>query len=182
MKKDPYCYLEGKIKKLSTLRLPLNDLGVLRAYGMFDYLRTQHGHPVLLDEHIARFKRSAKRLGLKIPVSAKELKRITYQLIKQNKYTETSIKFVLTGGPSEDGVTLSGKPTFYILASEVHNPPERFYTHGVRLQTHEYLRLLPETKTINYIVSVQQQKELKKKGVLELLYVHKNKVLECKFA
>jgi branched-chain amino acid aminotransferase len=169
----------GKIARLKSLHLPLNDLGVLRAYGIFDYLRTMHGVPVALDAHIARFQRSAKKIGLTIPVSKKELEHITHTLIKKNKFKETSIKFVLTGGASDDGVTLGKSPSFYILAGEAKNPPESYYTKGVHLETHEYQRLLPDIKTINYIVSVQRQKELKKRGILELLYVHKGKVLEC---
>src|SRR3989344_1559601 len=176
---NPYCYLNGKVERLSKLHLALNDLGVLRAYGVFDYLRTLDGRPILLDEHIVRLYRSATHLGLAIPVQKEKLKRITRALIQKNGFKETAIKFVLTGGPSEDGLTLSRKPTFYILATEAHDVPERYYTHGAHLETHEYLRLLPESKTINYIVSVQKQKELKRKKVLEPLYVYEGKVLEC---
>jgi branched-subunit amino acid aminotransferase/4-amino-4-deoxychorismate lyase len=41
------------------------------------------------------------------------------------------------------------------------------------------MRVLPETKTLNYLVSVQKQKELARAGVLELLYVFDGAVLEC---
>ncbi len=177
--KSPYCYLNGKIAPLNELSLPLNDLGVLRGYGIFDFMRTYYGKPFLMKEHLERFGRSAKKIGIPLPYSLAQIEAITRTLLKKNNFSDSIVKFVLTGGPSVDGITLSGKPTFYILTGEAHNPPETAYTHGVHLQTYEYQRLLPEIKSLNYIVSVQHQKELKRKGVLELLYVHDGKVLEC---
>lgn len=174
---DPICYM-GTYAPLSKLRIAPNDLGVLRGYGAFDFLRTFNGKPFMLNEHVARFQRSAKRMGLVIPSAAK-LKEIANELIRRNGFPETAIKFVITGGPSEDGVTLSGKPTFYALATPTALPPSDRYTKGVHLRTHEYMRVLPETKTLNYLVSVQKQKELARAGVLELLYVCDGAVLEC---
>ena len=179
MNKNPYCYCNGRMAKLDTLHIPLNDLGILRAYGVFDYMRTHGGKPFLMDAHIDRFIRSTKLLGLKIPVSRAELKRIALDLIKKNKFPETAIKYVLTGGPSDDGVTIMSKPSFFVIATEVVDPPEKYYAKGVAIQTYEYQRLLPEIKSLNYIVSLKQQKDLKRKGILELLYVYGGKVFEC---
>lgn len=175
---DPTCYMDGQYAPLSQLRVAPNDLGVLRGYGAFDFLRTFQGKPFMLEEHIARFQRSAKRMGLSIP-PARKLKEIARELIRRNAFPETAIKFVVTGGPSEDGVTLSGRPTFYVLATPITFPARERYTKGVHLRTHEYLRVLPEIKTLNYLLSVQKQKELARAGVLELLYVYQGAVLEC---
>ena len=176
---DPICYMDGTYAPLSKLRIAPNDLGVLRGYGAFDFLRTFNGKPFMLDEHVARFLRSAKGMGLTVPVSAQKLKSIARELIRQNGFTETAIKFVITGGPSEDGITLPSKATFYVLATPTALPPQSTYTKGVHLRTHEYMRVLPGTKSLNYLVSVQKQKELARAGVLELLYVYGGTVLEC---
>lgn len=176
---DPICYMDGTYAPLSALRIAPNDLGVLRGYGAFDFLRTFNGKPFMLNEHVARFARSAKGMGLRIPVSTTELKRIALELIRRNGFKDTAIKFVITGGPSEDGITLSEKPTFYVLATQTALPPEDRYTKGVHLRTHEYQRVLPGAKSLNYLVSVQKQKELARAGVLELLYVYDGAVLEC---
>jgi branched-chain amino acid aminotransferase len=179
LNKDPYCYYNGKIARLHALHLPLNDLGVLRAYGIFDYMRTHKGKLFFVEAHLDRFVRSARLIDLKIPVSRTELKRIALALIKKNGFPETGIKYVLTGGPSDDGITRTSAPSFFVIATPAHYPPEEYYVKGVALETHEYNRLLPEIKSLNYIISVRRQKELKRKGVLELLYVHKGNVLEC---
>ncbi len=178
MSRDPICYKDGAYLRMSQMRIAPNDLGILRGFGIFDFLRTYYGKPFLMDEHIARFMRSAKRMGLSAP-SASALQRITQALITKNQFQDTNIKFILTGGESEDGVTLPSKPTFYALATEAHNPPKRYYTEGVHLKTHEYMRLVPDVKTLNYIESVRHQRELKGAGVLELLFVYEGRVLEC---
>jgi branched-chain amino acid aminotransferase len=63
------CYLNGEYMPLAHAALPLTDLGVLRGYGVFDYLRTYHGAPFRLDDHIRRFRRSADQIGLHIKES-----------------------------------------------------------------------------------------------------------------
>lgn len=170
--------MDGRYVPLSKIRIAPNDLGILRGFGIFDFLRTYGGEPFLMDEHLARFQRSAKRMGLKIPVSTQELKRISRTLIKRNTFKDINIKYVLTGGPSENGVTLSGEPTFYVLASDAINYPRTFYERGVHMQTHEYMRLLPEVKSLNYIIALKHQKALARKGVMELIYAYDGTVLE----
>ena len=178
MKRDPICYSEGTYVRQSMLTVAPNDLGILRGYGIFDFLRTYGGKPFLMEEHLSRFERSARRMGLRIPVSKSNLKRISLELIKRNTFKDINIKYILTGGPSENGVTLSGRPTFYVLASDAINYPSGYYERGVSMQTHEYQRLLPEVKSLNYIIALSHQKELTRKGVMELIYVYDGKVLE----
>ena len=42
---DKLCYFNGEVMALKDARLSPNDLGVLRGYGIFDYLRTYNGIP-----------------------------------------------------------------------------------------------------------------------------------------
>lgn len=177
--KGPYCYLNGKVGRIGELTLALNDLGVLRGFGVFDFMRTYSGKPFQMKEHLERFGRSAKKFGLRLPHSLEEIESITHTLIKKNNFSDTTIKFVITGGPSDDGMSLLGKPTFFILLGEAHNPPQVSYVKGVRLQTCEHQRLFPEIKSLNYIMSLKHQRELRRKGIMELLYVSEGKVLEC---
>lgn len=172
-----YCFLNGQILPLTKAHLKLNDLGMLRGYGVFDYLRTYHGKPISLVDNIARFRRSARYLGLSIPYSDNQIKKAVTELIKKNKFSESQVRMVTTGGPSDDAFTPS-KPTVYILVSRLSELPGEFYTNGVKLITHEYLRLVPEAKTLNYITAVKLLPQRKKLGAFEVLYTYQGKVLE----
>lgn len=175
----PYWYLNGKVKRADELGLPLNDLGLLRGYGVFDFLRTHGGKPFLLREHLDRFFRSAKMLDLTMPVSRRELERTITLLLKKNHFKESIVRPIITGGASVDGITLGAKPSLLILVVPAHEQPKERYTKGIALKTIEYQRLLPEVKTLNYILAVKHQKGLKRAGAYELLFISEGKVLEC---
>ena len=175
-----YCYFNGKIVDMRKASVRPNDLGLLRGYGVFEYLRTYNGKLFLLEEHLARFQNSAKLLNLKIPIGEKELVRVIKRLIAKNKLAETGIKLVLTGGPTHDGITYSHcSNTFYILAEPPPFYPKTLYEKGAKLITCEYHRELPLIKTTNYIAFLRMQKKRKKEKVVEVLYVKDGLISEC---
>lgn len=173
-----YCYLNGKILPLANARLPLNDLGILRGYGVFDFLRTYNSKPFLLNEHLIRLQNSTREIGLTLPLSLTKLKAIIAELLAKNGYTESHIRIVLTGGPSTDGITPSS-PTLFILIEECKPLSQTLYEKGIKLMTHEYLRSTPRAKTTNYIEAIKLQKKKKRASAFEILYTIEGKILEC---
>jgi branched-subunit amino acid aminotransferase/4-amino-4-deoxychorismate lyase len=176
-----FCYADGKLVETAKARVAVNDVAVLRGYGCFDFLKTVNGRPLLWREHWQRFGSSAKALGLKVPVGEGEALEIVSKLFKKNKITkgeDASIRLVLTGGPTADGVTLS-QPQFFILLEDIYKYPAKVFARGVKLITHDYLRLVPGAKTTNYLAMMRLQKEKKKAGALEILFTDRGRVLEC---
>jgi D-alanine transaminase/branched-chain amino acid aminotransferase len=49
---------------------------------------------------------------------------------------------------------------------------------GIKLISHEYLRDLPEVKTINYLMGIYKLPEVQSKGAVDLLYHWKGKISE----
>lgn len=173
-----YSYAGGRIILSSKIVVPINDLAVLRGYAVFDFLKTVHGKPFLWQEHWRRFLNSAAALGLKVPVNERGVKKIIFELLKKNKTSDASIRLLLTGGASVDGLSL-GKPNFFILMEDLHQFPERCFTRGAKLITQEYERVLPEAKTTSYIIAVRLQGAKKKAGASEILFTSRGRVLEC---
>ena len=173
-----YAYINGKIFSAEKAVVSVSDLGLLRGYAVFDYLRTYHLKPFLLNDYLERFFNSAKGLHLQIPLHKKQLTELIDELIKWGNLKEdVGIRLLITGGNSDDSMTVK-KPNLIILI-ETFNPfPEKYFTDGVRLITNKFHREIPQIKMTNYINSIRQQEEKKKKNAYDILYCHDNKVLE----
>jgi len=172
-------FVNGKFVKENQAKIKINDLGLIRGYGIFDYLRTYNKIPFHLREHLARFFNSAKELNLKIPYSQYEFKKIIFELIKKNKnLKEMSFRVILTGGETLDGKT-SKRPSFFIIVNSPHFYPKKFYQKGIKLITLNYFREFPETKSLNYAFAIANWGKVLQKNAQEILYVFKNKVYEA---
>lgn len=174
----PHCFFNGTITKSNKPLIQLNDIAILRGYAAFDFLRIYNGVPFQLAEHLRRFKKTAKLMGLKNPFSDEEIKQALETLIKKNKVRDYQVRFVLTGGETKNGLFAS-VPIFYILFEKLVDLPDSLYQNGAKLITHQYQRCLPEAKNSNYTEAVLLQKRRLKEKAVEVLYISDNKVLEA---
>ena len=158
--------------------LKLNDLAILRSYSIFDFFRVREGVPIFLEDHLDRFEKSAQYLKLKIPVSRKVLIENIQHLIHKNGLKEASIRLLLTGGYSTDGIS-SQKPNLIIMEHEFKAYDPKVFSQGVRLLLHSFLRETPKIKTTNYLNLSLLVNTLKEKNAMEVLYYKKNKISEC---
>ncbi len=165
------CYIDGKIVPEESAAIPINDMAVLRGYGVFDFLRTYGGRPFHLNAHLARFRRSAEILGLDIPKSAAEIRDIVAECLGKCEHGESNIRIVLTGGPAEDYITPDGKPRLAIMISEVIPMPARWHEDGVKIVTTPFQRLIPEAKTLNYAAAILALREASRKNAVEAVYI-----------
>ena len=172
-------FLNGKFVPENNAKIEVDNLGLLRGYGVFDYARTYNRIPFCLDKHISRLFRSAKKINLKIPFKPEEIKKIVLRLIKLNKNMgDLGLRIVAAGGKTVDGRT-SEKVNFFIIVSSPHRPSEIFYKKGIKLATIDYLRQFPEIKSLNYTLACANWKKITRQGAQEILYLSKGKVFEC---
>lgn len=162
-----YYNVNGQMVKAGEAALKVNDLAILRGYGIFDYFLVREGVPMFLDDYVARFFNSAQLMYLEIPFSASELKDLIHELIEVNNVPEAGIRLVLTGGYADDGYT-PVHPNLLILEHPMPNIPPA--ENGVKILLHGYQRELPEAKTINYLTGIRMLNEMKEKGAVEILY------------
>lgn len=175
-----YCYFNGKIIQEDKAGISLRDVGLLRGYGVFDFLRTYRGKLFHFAEHMDRFKHSAEALNIRLPISSKKLKAVLEELITANKFKETAFRMVLSGGPAGDGMHYDRRhPTFFILADSFKPLPEDVFKKGAAIITCEHLREMPEVKTLNYLTAVKFHNNPKNKNILEMLYTWQGQALEC---
>jgi branched-subunit amino acid aminotransferase/4-amino-4-deoxychorismate lyase len=175
--------LNGKIQDIRKAAMRVNDIGILRGYGVFDFMRTYNGKVFHWDDHFKRFMGSAKALKLKIPFAKNSISQQIKDLVKKNRCEKQdfSIRLVLTGGPTEDGMTYKD-PTFAVILEDIYDFPKSLYRDGAKLILHEYERLLPESKNNNYIWAIRLAGEKKRKGAIEVLFTADGRILEASTA
>ena len=59
-----YCYLNGKIIPLDKASINICDIGLLRGFSVFDFLKCYNGKPFLLQDHLSILNNSAKEIEL----------------------------------------------------------------------------------------------------------------------
>ena len=178
---NEYCFLNGKILSLTEAKVGVEDIGLLRGYGIYDGLAVFNGRPFHFNDHWNRFLSGAHILNLNVPVTEEKAKKIIEELAVKNGFVErANVRLILTGGKTLDGIEYDfNNPTFYILVEKWESLPKDFYENGARLITYKHMRELPEYKTTNYIRAANLQNWRKGENAVEILYTCSSEVLEC---
>jgi branched-chain amino acid aminotransferase len=170
---DTICYINGEFVPLTEAALSVQDLAILRGYGVFDFLRTYNGKPFRLRAHLDRLAQSARLIDLDLPGPLSELEAIILETYRRNALAEANIRIVVTGGLSADSLTPVAKPTLLVLITPAHQYPSSCYETGVKVITVEVERYIPQAKTINYIPALMALKKARQVGAIEALYVNR---------
>ncbi|GEO10612.1 aminotransferase class IV [Segetibacter aerophilus] len=155
----------------------ISDLSVQRGFGIFDFFRTYRYVPLFLDDYLDRFFNSATLLSLQPRHTREELKTIIYEMIDRNQIETSGFKLILTGGYSQDGFE-PGTPNFIMTQQPVEISSEEKFEKGIRIILHEYLRDVPEVKSINYLMAIYLQNRLVEQKADDVLYHQNGEVLE----
>lgn len=172
------CFVNNRYQKIEEGAVRADDIGILRGYGVFDYIRTYGGEFFLIDKHVDRFFSSAETLNLNIDLSKKKIKEIAYELKEKNNLKECAVRLIATGGKTIKSRNYGKNSTFIALCRPIKTPPENVYEQGAELLTLEYKRPLPEAKHNNYLLPLSQKERLEKEGKFDFLYIDEGVVFE----
>lgn len=173
-------YIDGEFIPADRAAVPVDDLAILRGYGVFDLLRTYGGKPVFLSDHVARLQDSASQIGLELPWRPEEITDLVLKTLARNAHPESNIRIVATGGSSPDFITPSGRPRLLILVTALMKAPQWWYRRGVKIITLHDRRSFPGAKSIDYIPATLALKTARRSGAIEALYLDTSDfVLEC---
>lgn len=172
-----YCFRNGEIIPYDDAFVHVSDLGFLRSYAAFDYLRTYNGRPFHLDDHLERFRNSARELALPLKYSDVEIRRVIADLLSRSGLSEAGVRLVITGGNSPDSMTTT-EPNFFIVVEQLPVYPAEIWETGVKLITSDYLRDIPEVKSTSYLNAIKLMPMVERHGAHDVLYCHDGQVLE----
>lgn len=173
MDNNAWWYADGKWVHPDQASISLNDIAVLRGYSAFEALRTYDRSPFHLPEHMERLYRSAALIDLEVPHTREEITRVVQEIVARNPYRHASVRMLVTGGESEDGVLAVGLPRLIVMISPLGERDMERFTRGYYLITTRLQRESPEAKTSNYTAAVRALKEAARRGADDALFVNK---------
>ena len=180
MDTNAWWYIGGQWVHPDKATISINDMAVLRGYSVFESLRTYNFRPFHLDEHLERLYRSAIMIDMEIPWSSKQVADIVRAIIARNTYQHASIRLLVTGGESEDGILPSGNPLLVVMITPLGERDMEQFSRGSKLITTKLQRISPEAKTANYIAAVRALKEASRRNAADALFVNEREhVLEA---
>ena len=165
-------YVNGTWVHPNEATLSINDTAVLRSYSVFESLRTYDRRPFHLDDHLSRLFHSAELIDMDIHFSREDITGIVHKIIERNTYRHATIRILITGGESEDGVLPSGEPVLAILITPLAERDIQRFARGYKLITTSLQRVSPEAKTTNYVAAVRALKEAARHGADDALFVN----------
>lgn len=174
-------FLNNKWLKEEDLKISAFDLAILRGYAVFDFLRTYHGKPFILDKHIDRLFNSAKILGIKPEQTKAQITKLVLEGLKKNYngHEELNIRIILTGGISEDSVS-PGEAQLIIMYTPAKPYPTSYYKEGIKLITTHAKRSFPHAKSSNYLLGIIALTKAKDENAVDSLYVDEyQEIYEC---
>lgn len=165
----PFCFADGTIIPTESATIHPMDLGLIRGFGIFDFLRTSGYTPLFLEDYLDRFIASAEKTHLPLPYSRPQLRQIIRELIEKNDLHDGGLRMVLSGGISENHFS-PAKGKLFIFAETLTLPGEEKYRQGIKLLTLEYVRPIADIKTTNYTLPVWHSVNWKRLGAEDVLY------------
>lgn len=180
MDRTAWWFIHGNWVHPHEAMISVNDVAVLRGYSAFESLRTYERKPFHLEEHLTRLFRSAEIIELEIPYTREYIAGKIKEIIERNSYTHASIRILVTGGESEDGVLPSGEPVLAIFSTPLGERDMERFIRGVKLITSHLQRVSPGAKTANYIAAIRSLKEATRQQASDALFVNEqDHVLEA---
>ncbi len=169
-----HIFLNAEFVEADKATLHVSDLAIQRGYGIFDFFRVRNNVLLFVEDHLDRFLHSAKLMHLQTPYNKEELHTILKELAHRNQLPESGMRMILTGGYSPDAYQPVA-PNFIVMQSPLV-VPDVATPKSVSIITHEFVRDIPEAKTINYTMGIWLQPKLKEQQADDVLY-HRNGVV-----
>ena len=129
-------YVNGQFVPLADAVVPVEDRGYQFADAIYEVVRTYHGRPFALDEHLVRLARSLAAIELTPLQSTDQLKSLIHEIIRRAAFPETMVYLQISRGVAKRhrGLPTGCDPILVITARELPDS-HHLREHGVTVIT-----------------------------------------------
>ena len=159
----------------------IEDRGFQFGDGVYEVIRTYRGKPFALDEHLARFERSAQALHLSLGLTKDQWMALVQEGLRLSQFPETKIYLQVTRGqaPRDHVFPASTVPTTVLTFRELHPLDASIRKAGVGAVTVDDIRWgRCDIKSVNLLANVLARQRAKEAGVFEAILVRDGLVTE----
>jgi D-alanine transaminase len=176
-----FAILNGLIINRSEAKVDIEDRGFQFGDGVYEVIRVYNGKLFTAHEHLARFVKSTKSIGISLPYSVEKLGNLLEELVIRNNLKTGIVYMQITRGaaprnhafPSEEVI-----PTFVAYTKEVARPVNRLQTgvNSIVLEDIRWLRC--DIKSLNLLANLLAKQQASEQGCYEAIQHRKKTVTE----
>ena len=176
-------WIDGHWGTADSLALPLNDRGLQLADGLFETVLLRRGIPMLLDQHLQRWRRGAELLGLAPPPDQQQLTPLIDEAVRRADLSATDAVLRLNwsrGGAGRGIEPAAGAGERFWLTLQQAQPQFSAVNAVIsRLEQRNAASALSRCKSFAYGQSILARREARQRGVEEALLQNTSGQLCC---
>lgn len=173
-------YYNGKVSSIEEMMIPMNERSSWFGDGVYDAMFTMNHVPLSLDDHLARFYRSAAAIDIKIPMPYDELRALVLDFCKQVDTPDAMAYVQATRGVGMRGHAYrfaGDTPSLWVFVKPDYlDPLDRDYRCITQEDTRYYYCNI---KTINLLPAVLYTEIAETAGCDEAILHRGERVTEC---
>lgn len=184
-----WIYLNNRFVKQSEALVSVFDHGFLYGDGIYETIRSYGSRIFMRDQHLARLRRSAALIGLKIPDH--DWPTLLHESMERNEVgnerTDAYIRITISRGSGDIGLdpALCPNPTVVIITTPLKPPSAEQYRKGVSLIVAKTRRNLPgaldpQIKATNFLNNILAKREALAAGAFDSVLLNwESHLTEC---
>ena len=156
-------YVNGEYKPLSEASVSIFDHGFLYGDGVFEGMRVFDGGLFRAELHMERIARSARSLGLALPVETDEILNIIGEVVRRSDLQDAHVRPIITRGFGGPGIDPRNCPETGLVVSAYPFPPF-LGSDPIKLFTSAIVRKAPRSlgahvKSLNYLDGIMAKQQ-----------------------
>ncbi len=186
-----WIYLNDRFVHDKEAMVSVFDHGFLYGDGVYETIRSYGPKIFMRDQHLARLRRSADAIGLRIPIPDDRWPKLLHEAMTRNDVghdgADAYIRITISRGTGDIGLdpALCPTPTVVIMTKQLHAPSLQLYREGVSVIVARTRRNLPSAlsphiKATNFLNNILAKREAIAAGAFDSILLNwESHLAEC---
>jgi branched-chain amino acid aminotransferase len=182
-----WIFLNDRFVRREEACVSVFDHGFLYGDGIYETLRAYDCRIFMLRRHLARLERSARAIGLDLPVAEKEWPALLQEAMERNGIRDAYLRITVSRGEGGIGLdpALCRRPTLVIMALPFQAHAAELFERGVDLaivgiRRNHPAAISPQIKSLNFLNNIlAKQDAIRAQAFDGLMLTTEGDVAEC---